>query len=59
MEFNEEKAKGIVEKYNLSDNTVRVWRSRNTIPDKYSDGNYQPAPEISKADRIILNRIKN
>lgn len=58
MEFNEEKAKEIVERYNLSENTVRVWRNRNRIPDKYSDGNYQPAPETSKADRIILNRIK-
>lgn len=58
MKFNEEKAKEIVEKYNLSDKTVKVWRSRNAIPDKYADENYKPAPEVSKADRIILNRIK-
>ena len=58
MEFNEEKAKEIVERYNLSDNTVGVWRNRNRIPDKYSDENYQPTPEVGKADKIILARIK-
>ena len=59
MEFDEEKAREIVAKYGLSEKTILVWKSRNRIPDKYADENYNPAPEASKADRIILSRIKN
>lgn len=58
MEFDKEKAKEIAVKYNLSEKTVRVWRSRNRIPDKYADESYRPLPEAGKADRIILARIK-
>lgn len=58
MEFDEEKAREIVAKYGLSEKTILVWKSRNRIPDKYADENYNPAPEASKADRIILSRIK-
>ena len=58
MEFNEEKAREIVAKYDLSEKTILVWKSRNRIPDKYADENYNPAPEASKADWIILSRIK-
>lgn len=35
MEFNEEKAKEIVLKHNLDEKTIRVWRTRNNIPNKY------------------------
>ena len=59
MEFNEEKAREIVAKYGLSEKTILVWKSRNRIPDRYSDESYQPVPEASKADKIILARIKD
>lgn len=58
MEFNLEKAREIVARNNLSEKTILVWKSRNRIPDKYADENYNPMPEASKADRIILSRIK-
>lgn len=58
MEFNEEKAREIVAKYGLSEKTIFVWKSRNRIPDKYMDEGYRPVPEASKADRIVLERIK-
>ena len=36
MEFTEETAKAIVEKFNLDEKTIRVWKTRGSIPDKYS-----------------------
>jgi len=35
MEFTEEKAIEIIEKMGLDKNTIRVWRTRNSIPNKY------------------------
>ena len=35
MEFNEKTAEEIVEKFKLDKKTIRVWRNRNAIPDKY------------------------
>ena len=40
MKFDEQKAKEIIEKYSLNDKTIRVWRSRNAIPDKYAREDY-------------------
>jgi len=35
MEFCEVKAIEIVKKFNLNEKTIRVWKTRNSIPDKY------------------------
>ena len=59
MEFDEEKAKEIAARCGLSEKTVKVWRHRGRIPDKYADEGYRPVPEPSKADKIILTRIKD
>lgn len=59
MEFDEKKAQEIAARCGLSEQTVRGWRFRNRIPDRYSDESYQPVPEASKADKIILTRIKD
>lgn len=57
MEFNEEEAKEIIEKFSLDMKTFRVWKSRGSIPNKYFDENYQPAEEVDAAGRIILSRL--
>jgi hypothetical protein len=41
MEFNEKTALEIIERYSLSPNTLKVWKTRNSIPDKYADTNYK------------------
>lgn len=57
MEFDEAKSKEIAAKCGLSEKTINVWRHRGRIPDKYADEGYRPVPELSKADRIKLDRI--
>lgn len=57
MEFNEEKAREIIERYSLSPNTLNVWKSRKSIPSKYAKEDYQQPEEISSAGKIILDRI--
>ena len=36
MDYSDEKAKAIIEKFNLSPTTAAVWRSRGSIPNKYA-----------------------
>jgi hypothetical protein len=60
MQFTEENALIIVEKFNLNKSTIAVWRTRNKIPDKYSDPNF--LPRIAITDRIDLlksERVKS
>lgn len=57
MEFNEEKAKEIICKYNLSNSTIRVWRSRNSIPDRYKS-DYVQIERVDNAARILLHRLR-
>lgn len=58
MEFNEEKAKELIDKYSLSPTTLKVWETRNRIPDKYADESYEnPIFITEKADYIIWNRV--
>ncbi len=35
MEFNEETARRIISEWGLSESTMRVWKTRGTIPEKY------------------------
>lgn len=57
MEYTDEKAKEIVNKYNLSPTTMKVWRTRGAIPDKYNNPEYTPIEKASKADKVILARL--
>ena len=57
MKYSEEKAREIVEKYNLSPTTMKGWRWRGAIPDKYSNPEYTPTEKASKADNVILARL--
>lgn len=57
MKYSEEKAREIVEKYNLSPTTMNVWRTRGAIPDKYNNPEYTPTEKTGKADKVILARI--
>lgn len=57
MEFDENKAIAIVEKYKLSETTLKVWKSRGSIPDKYFDENYITPSLIDKAGAINQDRI--
>lgn len=57
MEYTEEKAREIIEKYELSPTTMKVWRTRGAIPDKYNNPEYTPIEKASKADKVILARL--
>lgn len=57
MEYTEEKAREIIEKYGLSSTTMKVWRTRGDIPDKYNNPEHTPTEKASKADKIILARL--
>lgn len=37
MKFTEKKAQSIAEKHGLSDTTIRVWRLRGAIPNRYNE----------------------
>ena len=59
MEFTEEKALEIIEKFQLDKKTVAVWMNRGKSPDKYANEDYVVRVPISdradliKADRVI------
>lgn len=57
MKFTEETAIEIIEKYDLAHTTIRVWRTRNKIPDKYADPDFQPRVKINKVENIKHNRL--
>lgn len=59
MEFNEDKAKEIVEKLGISEKTIQVWKSRGAIPNRYADENYTPTRKKTSADEIKLQRIRD
>ncbi len=40
MEFNEKTALDIIQKYNLAPKTLNVWKSRNSIPDRYGNSDF-------------------
>jgi uncharacterized protein YjcR len=47
MKYNPAKAKEIALKYGLSPTTVRVWKKRGRIPDRYTE----------EADRVLLTAM--
>ncbi len=58
MTYNEQTAKELIEKYQLSHSTMKVWKSRNAIPDKYLNPDYAKPEKVSKADNIRLSRLQ-
>lgn len=58
MDYNEEKAKELIEKYQLSPTTLKVWKSRGKIPDKYLREDYQPTEAVNRADAVRLSRLQ-
>ncbi|SPY23626.1 Uncharacterised protein [Odoribacter splanchnicus] len=58
MDFDAQIAREIIDKYNLSEKTLRVWKSRGHIPEQYSREEYKKVNPISEsADKIIQERI--
>ncbi len=58
MKFDEEKARQIIDKYNLSQTTLKVWKSRGSIPDRYTKEDYKMAiPVLEKGDKIMQDRL--
>lgn len=60
MKFDEKKAEEIILKFNLSKNTIKVWKNRNSIPDKYFNEFYDFSEKAkTNADMILTERIIN
>ena len=59
VEFDEQKAIELIKKFNLSENTLRVWKTRGAIPVKYLDEKYKPPTEATKAEKILEQRIND
>lgn len=59
MDYNEEKARELIEKYRLSPSTLNVWKCRGKIPDKYLREDYQPTEAVTRADAIRLSRLQD
>lgn len=58
MQFEEEKANEIIKKFNLDEKTVKVWKTRGKIPDKYAGTDYKVEQRISgNADKVTADRI--
>lgn len=58
MEFNEEKAREIIDEHNLSVKTLLVWKTRGSIPDRYAKEEYKkPIPVSGNSDKIMQERI--
>lgn len=59
MEYDEKLANEISQKFNISEKTIRVWKNRGFIPDRYFDGRgKKEKTEMTDAQRFILDRIK-
>ena len=58
MIYSEDKAKQIVDRFGLNPVTMRVWKARGVIPDKYFREDFQPAHKINKEARLKLSRLR-
>ena len=60
MEFTEELAKEVVTKFSLDETTIRVWRTRKSIPDRYFKDDYQHRERMEKTgqvEQLKVNRL--
>ena len=59
MVFNEEKAREIISRFNLDEKTLKVWKSRNAIPDKYFRESFEIKPKAEgERDEQTIRDIK-
>ncbi|AFC23188.1 hypothetical protein [Saprospira grandis] len=49
ISYNEELARKLQKKFGLKETTIRVWKHRQGIPERYADPNYQPRTVASKS----------
>lgn len=54
MDYNEEIAKKIIADFGLSANTLKVWKSRNSIPDKYATA--EPSAQVE--DERLIRQLR-
>lgn len=52
MEFSEKLAKDVAQKYDLDEKTIKVWKNRNSIPDRYFNEEYEHRPKMEKTGGI-------
>ncbi len=57
MKYNEEIADRLKRKYNLAASTIRTWKYRNHIPDRYVDPNYKPPKKANNLEIEEFERI--
>jgi hypothetical protein len=57
MNYDEQTAAELIQKFNLDPTTQRVWKTRGKIPVKYMKDGYEKPVEASKADQVIQKRI--
>ena len=57
MNYTSELAKEIINRCGLSASVEKVWKTRNSIPDKYADPDFKPPVKIDKAGEILQDRI--
>lgn len=57
MEFTEQIAAELKQKYNIPVATINTWRSRGNIPDKYFSS-YSRASELTSAQQVEVTKIR-
>ncbi len=57
MDYTEDKAKEIAEKYNIPPATLVTWKHRGKIPKKYANPDYTPPAKLTKGDEAQLERL--
>lgn len=57
MKFTEEQAKLIIEKYTLSPKTLKVWKTRGSIPDRYFQEDYEKPAKLNRKEKREKERI--
>ena len=55
MKFDEKTAIEIIEKFNLSPSTLKVWKNRNSIPDRYQ--NEYEKPGVSRSKTVEVEKV--
>jgi DNA-binding transcriptional MerR regulator len=59
MQFTEPTAKAIAEKYGLSPSTIKVWRTRKSIPDRYADPGFTMRKQLTPAQELLHEKLVN
>lgn len=57
MIFDETLAREIINKFGLSEKTIRVWKNRGEIPDKYLNSVPNPVKKIERKDTLKAERL--